>query len=217
MSPDPVVAFKPASLTHATTPERAADVERSRAAGYAAGWAAGARAAAQDAERRQARLAEEQRRQAAEHDAAVRQAIGLLETVAQAVREREAPELEACRAALHAAALDLAEAILGVELSDGPHAARAALTRALALPVEEGPFAVRMHPEDVRQLSALLEDGGSAGAGSAPLRLPAGVELRPDPTVARGDAISERADGYLDARIGAALERARAALVGEDG
>jgi flagellar assembly protein FliH len=37
----------------------------------------------------------------------------------------------------------------------------------------------------------------------------------PDLSLARGDAIAEYPDGELDARIGSALARARAALAGE--
>ena len=41
------------------------------------------------------------------------------------------------------------------------------------------------------------------------------VEIVPDATIARGDAVADFSDGYLDARIQTALARARSALLGE--
>ena len=44
----------------------------------------------------------------------------------------------------------------------------------------------------------------------------AGVELKPDPTLNPGDAVGEYPDGWIDARIGSALERAKQALLGPE-
>jgi len=40
----------------------------------------------------------------------------------------------------------------------------------------------------------------------------AGVALAADPSLARGDAVTEFSNGFLDARISTALARARAAI-----
>jgi flagellar assembly protein FliH len=47
------------------------------------------------------------------------------------------------------------------------------------------------------------------------VRAAAGVELSPDASIARGDAVADLPVGYLDARIGTAVARARAAILGE--
>ena len=109
-------------------------------------------------------------------------------------------------AALHAAALELAAAVLGSELADGERSARAALARVLQHPELPGIQVVRLHPRDLDALRAV---------GGVPEVV--GVELVADASLAPGDAIGEHPDGYLDARIGTALDRARAALVAIDG
>ena len=103
------------------------------------------------------------------------------------------------------AALELATAVLGCELADAERSARAALARVLDTPVPAGLQTVRLHPRD---LEALRTAGVVPGI--------AGVELVADPHLAPGDAVGEHPDGFLDARIGAALDRARAALADLD-
>ncbi|MFS0702834.1 FliH/SctL family protein, partial [Cellulomonas sp. 179-A 4D5 NHS] len=107
-------------------------------------------------------------------------------------------------ARLHAAALELAAAVLGTELADGERSARAALARVLGNPLVPGVHTVRLHPRDLAALQA---------AGGVPAT--SGVELVADPALAPGDAIGEHPDGYLDGRIDAALDRARAVLLAE--
>ena len=83
-------------------------------------------------------------------------------------------------------------------LADAAHnGAVAALARVRAADVE--PVAVRLHPEDLRALGPDPE-------------LPEGARLVADPSLSRGDAVADLPDGWLDARIGTALERARTAL-----
>lgn len=172
---------------------------QAHAAGWAGGYAAGARRAAQDA-------AEQERRVRAEHEHAAQvrasehaQALAALDAATRAVQARETPVLADALRTVHAAALELAVALLGVELSDASVAARAALARALGVPDLPDDLVVRLHPRDLAAL---------AGAPD----LPAGVTLVPDPALAPGDAVAEHADGHLDARLTAAVARARAAL-----
>lgn len=186
--------------------------DRGYTQGHAAGYAEGIRAAA--AEQRSLR---EQFH--AEHSAmldsgrlAVAQAVRVLEAAAAAFRQRRGAVLEEAQDVLAASAMELAEAILGYELNDGGSGgktARAALARALGASSDLGALcgaetvtAVRLHPADLAALSAV--DVGNV----------AGVELRADPTLNPGDAIAEHPQGWLDARIGTALDRAKAVLLG---
>jgi flagellar assembly protein FliH len=57
-----------------------------------------------------------------------------------------------------------------------------------------------MHPDDAR---AVTQE-----AGAFP-------EIVPDPSIAPSDAVAVLRDGWLDARIDAALARARTVLTGE--
>ncbi|NKX53612.1 FliH/SctL family protein [Arthrobacter mobilis] len=176
--------------------------EQARARGHAAGYAAGLRAAAVAVKEQQARLQ-------AEHEAAVRngqarveQTVQALNMAVRALQQRTVPVLADAQDTLAAAALELAEAVLGCELADGGRGARAAVARVLQQVDAASVQKVRMHPAD---LTVLDPD----------VRGRAGVEFVPDSSLARGDAVAEFADGYLDAKIGTALARAKAALLGE--
>lgn len=176
--------------------------ERARTRGHAAGYAEGMRRAAAEAEA----LREQHQ---VEHDALLRdltartdRLLAALTAAVGALDARTAPVIETAQDTLAAAALDLAETILGHELRDGASAAGSALARALAGADVTQVVTVRLHPHD---LALLSEDQRAA----------AGVRLVADPALGRGDAVTEFDDGHLDARISAALARARAAL-GED-
>ncbi len=178
-----------------------ADRESSRAAGFAEGFAAGARAAGRLAETARRRAAAE--RDAAERAAQVRleEALVVLADAARVARERTAPVLAASEHTLHTRALELARAVLGVELRDGATSSAAALARVRAAALGTRDVTVRLNPDDL----ALLP--GTPG-------LPDGVVLVGDPDLGRGEAIAEHAAGWLDGRIDEALRRARAALEG---
>jgi flagellar assembly protein FliH len=174
------------------------------ARGHAAGYAAGLRrAAAEAAEREEERRAEHAAALAAARSRA-EAAVSVLAAAARALDSRTAPVLAEAEAQLTAAALTVAEAVIGRELGDAPGSARAALARALSAPDAAAVLAVRLHPADL----ALL------GQAAAPA--PAGVVFEPDPSLARGDAVAVYPDGELDARIGTALARAAAALTASD-
>lgn len=179
------------------------------AAGYASGYAAGAREAARAAQTEAARVqrerAEADVRRAAEHA----DALAVLARAARAAADRSAPVLAASEATLHAAGLDLAVAVLGTELADAPTAARAALRRVRQQDPAREVHTVRLHPRDLAVVRTALGSGADALAGLPDLT---GVELVADPALAPGDAVGEFPEGYLDARIGAALDRARTAL-----
>ncbi|TFD87307.1 hypothetical protein E3T61_15975 [Cryobacterium lactosi] len=191
--------------------EDRARIERQwQARGHAAGYTEGLRAAAAAVDARVAGLeaehAELMRATDEQHD---RTLVGLNAAV-RALEARTVPVLHDVEDTLLEAAIDLAEAIIGHTLADETAAVRAALGRTIA----DGPapaagrsisptatHTVRLNPHDLAALdiTAVAE---------------AGVTLVADASLSRGDAVSEFPDGYLDARIGSALQRARAALAG---
>ncbi|PZR54128.1 hypothetical protein DNL40_04100 [Xylanimonas oleitrophica] len=206
MSPEPSVAVRPVlpAVPDVVDPHRP---DAQRGAGWAAGYAAGARRAAEVARQRAEQDAAARAAADARHAAEVAGALRALAAAAAGVRALRTPVVQESERTLHTLALELAEAVLGVELSDAEHGARAALARALSRPWDDEGVTVRMHPDDLALVHA------ATGADASP----EGVRVVADPTVARGDAVAEHVDGWLDARIGTALERARAALDAADG
>ena len=183
---------------------RSAELEReseaARVRGYAAGHAEGMRIAAETAVllREEAELAAEAQRIAAERR--ITHALVAVEEAALSLAERERALAAAGGRELERLALELAEAVLGRELSTHPEvSARAALERALAGVDDAEPREVRLHPADL----SLLHEAGAA---------PEGVVLVADAALSPGDAVAIVADGSVDARIRAAFDRARAAL-----
>lgn len=172
---------------------------QARTRGHASGYAAGMRAAEQTlrAERQQA---------AAAHDALMGSArqrseslAALLAAAVDAVNERVEPVLADAQQALAAASIDLAEAIVGTELADGPASARSIVQRALRTVDPTAVLVVRVHPDSLGFLDETA--------------LVTGVHYSADASLQPGDAIVDFADGYLDARISTALARAKAALL----
>ncbi len=182
--------------------------DRGYTQGHAAGYAAGIRAAAAEQLGLREQLQAEHRAMLDAGRLAVGHAVRALEAAAAESRQRRGAVLEEAQDVLAAGAMELAEAILGYELNNagnGEKTARAALARALATASDvQSVTTVRLHPEDLATLTAV--DVGSV----------AGVELKADPALDRGDAIAEYPQGWLDARLGTAVDRAKAALLGKD-
>jgi len=174
--------------------------EQAKVRGHAAGYTAGMREGAEMMRERQLALEQDHAAMMADGRARVQQAVAALAAATRALEERAAPVLAAAQNTLAAAAMELAEAILGHELSDGDASARSALTRALAGVDASRVHTVRMNPADLTMLAPET-------------RSHAGVNFSPDSSLAQGDAVTEFADGFLDARIGTALDRAKAALL----
>lgn len=177
--------------------------EQARARGHAAGYTDGLRAAQVEVDRRMAQL--EEQHAAALHAANDRTAaaVAILQAAAQSLNDRTLPVLAESHGALAAAAIELAEAILGYELGNEERAAHAAVTRALDVTHLDDVRTVRLHPADL----ALLDDH---------VRRSAGVTFTADSSLSRGDAITEFPSGYLDARLSTALDRAKVALLAEN-
>jgi flagellar assembly protein FliH len=175
------------------------EAERARVRGHAAGYAAGRR----EAEAEMARVAD---RAAAERDAlrsgaatALASALAALEAATARVSELAGLVLADSDTALAAAAIELAESILGRELADGENSSRVALARAFATIEPDTVLDVRVSPIDLAVLSA-------SGIESSAVRLIG------DPGLAQGDAVVHVPDGRIDARISSALDRARAEI-----
>ena len=150
--------------------------------GYAAGYAHGMRDAGSHIEL----LGQLVQRLGAEADA-----FAVRETTARAMIED----------GVVATAIQIAETLIGHELSRPDNHGREAIARALALAPARGDVIARLHPADI----AVLGDTADVMAGRT-------LELVPDPTLSPGDCIVEVAACRVDARIGPALERLRELL-----
>lgn len=175
-----------------------------QARGHAAGYAAGLRAAAAETERLRARLRAEHEAALAAGRQSIHRSVEVLNRAAHSLEQSVLPAAETLQENLAAAALDLAEALLGQELKDTETSARAALTRALAGVPRQDIRAVRLHPADLAALD--LETISAAD-----------VSLKADRTLNPGDAVTDFTHGYLDATLSSALQRARSALSGDIG
>ncbi|MET0724740.1 MAG: FliH/SctL family protein [Leifsonia sp.] len=187
-------AFPPLGSTR----ERPADAG-TRARGHLLGYAAGRRQAEQEwAERRAVLEAEAQviaAQRADDHAAALR----AVASAAAAVRAATLPLLSDIGDMLAESAVELAEAIIGRELSDPLTAVTAAIERVLADENAAIVLELRLNPED----AALV-------AGHA--ELTGGLAIVADAAVGRGEATATLPDGILDAGIRSALYRARQIL-----
>jgi len=158
-----------------------------RAAGFEEGFQAGlADAAAGDEAARTAQVCRLS-------DALITTAVGARSHRADAVSlaELEAVEL----------AFELAEALLGRELSLSPSLSIDAVKRAVALVPKGEDLVVRLHPDDVitpDELQALVAD--------------ASVKVVIDPEVEPGGCVVEAGPCRIDAQVGPAMERARALI-----
>jgi flagellar assembly protein FliH len=118
---------------------------------------------------------------------------------AEDLRHRQALELTGLEDGLARTALDLAAAVVGRELQLSAAPGADALARALAL-VPAGCVAVaRLHPDDAASV------GDVSGA----------LTVIADPAIEPGGCILEVGDSRIDAQLGSALDRVRAALLGE--
>lgn len=188
-------AFSP--IAFPSLPGRGAD-ERDSIRGHAAGYAAGRKQAEKETAALHESLRVEAARAAEHARAELRSALDALARAAADLRARQAPVLQSVDASIAAAAIELAEAVVGHELATADGSARAALERASGAELPEGTV-VRVSPHDIGLIAAQ--------AGDRP-----GIELVADDGLQPGDAVVELAHGSIDARVSASLARARAAL-----
>ncbi|MEL4318667.1 FliH/SctL family protein [Leifsonia sp. YIM 134122] len=191
------------SVGHAR--ERTTDIEAdARSRGHVLGYAAGLRRAEQEWAERRAALEVEAVRLADTRSDAHASALRASISAAAAVRAIALPVLQEAGEVLTASAVELAEAIIGRELSDPLTAATAAVERVLVAVAADLVVELRMHPADA---ALLAEHSDHAG----------GLAIVADPAVERGEATATLPDGFLDAGIRSALDRARRILLLEEG
>jgi flagellar assembly protein FliH len=196
------VSFSPASFPALRDAAQLRAETDAQNRGQSIGYAIGLRTAALELAEQRATLDAEYQAMMRDGQARIDEAVALLAVAAQSLNDRAIPLQEEAQDTLVSSALELAEAVLEYELSDGHNSARSALARVLSHVDPATVVTVRMNPSDLVLLDRASLDGAK-------------VELTPDPLLQRGDAIADFAEGYLDARIGSALDRARAALLGD--
>jgi flagellar assembly protein FliH len=119
---------------------------------------------------------------------------------AEALMAREATARADIEDQVVATAFQIAEVIVGHEVSQPDSRGRDAIARALQLAPEQGLVVARLNPADIAVIDATNLELGRA------------LELVPDPSVSPGDCLVDVGACRVDARIGPALERVREVL-----
>jgi flagellar assembly protein FliH len=189
--------------------ERADEVlQAARSAGYAAGWAQGQQAAREASEAMRQEAERVTRAHRAARAEALDRALAAVAGAADALERRAVTAAGEVEELILASAVDLAEALLGRELSDPTVRGLDAVRRALSLTPSGVDVTVRLHPEDHDTLTGALDaaDGGRYTIEGRAVRLVA------DGALAAGDATAEYATTTVDASLGAAMARVREVL-----
>lgn len=186
--------------------ELAAARAAAEAQGFAAGWAAGQQAARAAAEVELQELRAQIAAAAARQAGAVERALAAVAAAAGSLERRVAPVAAECHEALTATAVDVAEALLGRELTLIADPVMDAVRRALDLAPQGRPVVLRLNPADHASLLA--------GAAAETTLDDTGRELTlvADPGVEPGGCVAECDATRIDAQLGSALERVREAL-----
>ncbi|MDP3953077.1 FliH/SctL family protein [Microbacterium sp.] len=192
-------AFSPSVFPRLHAAGLSAEREQARIRGYADGHAEGFRAASAAVAAAHAQAEDERLARAAEAERTLEQAAETLHAAARALSDRERDLTTTAQTQVLEHAIELAELILAGELADADTSAAAIIRRTMS--VVDPPLVreVRVHPDD-------------RGALERHDALPASFTFVADETLARGDAVIMLDSGHIDARVGAALERARRAL-----
>jgi flagellar assembly protein FliH len=176
--------------------------EEGRAEGFTQGYAEGtARAAAESA----LELAATRERHEAEHRERmdrVTSAIAALDAAVHDLEARTAPAAAELERLALVFAVDNATTLIGHELALSASPALDAVRRALALAPVDTDLLVRLHPADA---AAAAEGVRAAAPGRT-------VEIVADPAVEPGGCVLDAGACHVDAQLGPALERVRAAL-----
>ncbi|MDT0156370.1 FliH/SctL family protein [Microbacterium sp. ARD32] len=194
-------AFAPAVYPRLRGADAVAADERrlARQRGYADGHAEGFRVAMAEAAEAAARADAERVDADATARREVASAVSALDAAVAALHARAEELTRLDEQRISARAIELAETILAEALADRDLSASTALRRALAAGGADPVAEVRMSADDVRTLQR------SDAA-------PAHVRVVADESLVAGDAIAVLQHGYVDARIGQALDRARRVL-----
>ncbi len=120
---------------------------------------------------------------------------------ADALAERETTVRSELEDQVVAVAMQIAEVIVGHDLAQPDERGRDAIARALALAPVQGDVTARLHPADI----AVLGDDTDLAFGRV-------LAIVADPSLTPGDCIIDVASCRIDARISAAVDRAREVL-----
>jgi flagellar assembly protein FliH len=180
------------------------EIKQARSAGYTAGWAHGLREARDTARSSRERINEESRRVAAQRKVSLERATHAVLTAAAALELRNGPAVVALEDAVVDAAIELAQALLGRELSTVDAPGRDALARVLALVPAGSVVRVRMCPMDHAALVAADGDERVLDGRT--------VTLVADPALEPGDAVADHELATVDARLSTAVARLRREL-----
>lgn len=191
-------------LDAAAIPEQLLTESRSNATavGYANGWSLGLREVhalhageAAAAERRIAAAT-------ARHAEALQAATFAIHEAADQLERRSLPAFDELSELILAAAVDIAEALIGCELTDPRVAGAAALARVLTLAPSNETVTVRLNPVDHRILS---ETGAFAQAPGDDRQ----IVLQADDSLESGDAVATSGATTIDGRLAASVARLR--------
>ena len=147
----------------------------------------------------------------AEHTAAAREmasAADALFAAAAQLRARDQDDLADIEEHAIRFGVELAEQLVGRELSTCDDALQAAITRAMSLVPERGAIVLRVNPADLTAARSSLASSDVASR----TELPDGVELVPDATVEVGGCIAVVGPLRVDAQITTAIQRVRAVV-----
>jgi flagellar assembly protein FliH len=176
--------------------------QAARAEGYAVGWAQGRRAAEEAAQREAAAAAVEQAEAAKRSETAMLSALQALAAAADALEGRAVVPAAELSAAVVEGAFELAQTLLGRELTLATEPGLDAIRRALVLLPENRPVTARLHPDDASVTRAAL----------AAAELGREILVVADPGVEPGGAVVDCDATRVDAQLGPALERVREVL-----
>jgi flagellar assembly protein FliH len=165
--------------------------DEGKAVGYADGYQAGNDRAAADA------LAA-----ATDRENRLGEALMALATAARECDARQRAAIDDIEQSVVEAVFDLAETLLGREMSRTRTPGRDALRRALSLADSHGPAVARLNPDDLETIG----DYADLAPGRA-------IELVADPAIEPGGCILEAGSTRVDAQLGPALRRAKQALL----
>ncbi len=192
-------------------PDVREETERARARGYADGFAEGRRIALDEGRRQQVVAQERAEAMLGDHRMRWTAALQALQAAETQLTRRVDDVSTASIERIEELAVELATAILGVELSDPARSAAHAVRRAATeMPVDRW-TRVTLNDRDAALLEAEADSGDLADAW------PTRVDVVASAAVDPGGAVVEIEAGAVDTSIMRALTRARAALVGETG
>lgn len=179
---------------------------QARAVGYAQGWAQGSRDAMQALAAERAAGEAELAALRARQEQQVEVALQALQDAAAQLRQGTISITDDIEDQILAAAVQLAEALLGRELRDPEVAAPAALARVLRLAPANEPVTVWLHPADHETLTG---PAGAALIGSVEGATGRGLTFESDPDLQPGDARARCGSTSIDARLSAGVARLR--------